>query len=168
MRLQKHQLAALSAHDRLVAAGHASATDFVMPPPLPRKKRSREESIMQCALLKWWAANHKHFGVHEWLLFAIPNGMRKGAITGAILKREGVRRGVPDLMLAVARSAVIQLRPHERTAYRHGLFLELKTPTGIVTPEQQEFHRLLADQGYKVCVVRSLIEGINAITTYLK
>ena len=158
-RLQSHQLAALTAHDRLVAAGHASAADFVMPPPLAKKKRSREESIMQCALLKWWAANHAKFGVHEWLLFAIPNGMRKGAITGAILKREGVRKGVPDLFLAV-------VGPDLR-ASAMGLFLELKTPTGIVSPEQKEYHAILADQGYKVVVCRTLADGINQITLYL-
>lgn len=169
MRLQSHQLAALTAHDRLVAAGHATATDFVMPPPLPRKKRSNEESRMQQALLAWWRANHKHFGVHEWLLFAIPNGRRKGAITGATLKREGVRKGVPDLMLAVRGGEIVRAPERKEAIYgeRHALFLELKTLTGIVTPEQKEYHAVLAAQGYRVVVVRSLIEGINAITTYL-
>lgn len=37
------------------------------------------------------------------LLFAIPDGGRRDAVTGAHLKAEGVRAGVPDMFLAVPR-----------------------------------------------------------------
>lgn len=149
-RLQKHQLKALTA-------------GLELPPPIPRKKMSQEESIMQRALIRWWSANCRHFGIPEWLLFSIPNGGARSPVTGKILKLEGARRGVPDLFLAV--SCIAGNETH--LARYFGLFLELKRPAGIVAPEQEAYHKLLTEQGYKVVVVRSLNAAIDAITTYL-
>lgn len=150
MRLQPHQLRALREHEQ---SGNVSG--FIMPPRIQPKKRSREESEMQCALIKWWALKCRSFGVPEILLFSIPNGGgRSGPIIGKLLKNEGLRKGAPDLMLSVSRQY-------------HGLFLELKRPDGIVSPEQEAFHAQLRFQGYKVAVCRSLNECINQITGYL-
>jgi uncharacterized protein YcgL (UPF0745 family) len=49
----------------------------------------------------------------------------------------------------------------------HGLFLELKTRKGTVSPEQEVFHQRLTEQGYRVRVCRTLVECINEITAYL-
>ena len=46
------------------------------------------------------------------MLYAIPNGGARNAITGALLKAEGVKPGVPDLCLPVARGKY------------HGLYIE--------------------------------------------
>lgn len=153
-RYQKHQLEALRLGQPL-------------PPPIPRKKMSQEESLMQRALIRWWTANCRHFGVPELALFSVPNGGARSQVTGKILKLEGARRGVPDLFLAAYRS----WRPSktECTEARdyYGLFLELKRPQGIVSPEQEVYHEILTKQGYKVVVCRNLQECINQITTYL-
>lgn len=165
MRLQSHQLKALREWEALPEPKPA----FIMPPPLPKKKRSQEESLMQRALIKWWAANCRHFGVPELALFSIPNGGARSAITGSIMKAEGARKGVPDLMLAVAKFilGVGEGTHHKPAHFNHALFLELKRRDGIVSPEQEAYHSLLRAQGYKVVVVRSLQECINEITTYL-
>lgn len=158
-RLQPHQLKAYTAHE----ASGKPAEEFVMPAPLPRKRRSREESIMQCALLEWWQLNCRHFGVPEILLFSIPNGGgRSGPKVGAILKAEGLRKGAPDLMLAVPRAD-----PRMGWAGYNALFLELKRREGVVSPEQEVFHELLRKQGYRVEVVRTLNQCIDIVTTYL-
>jgi hypothetical protein len=136
------------------------------PRPPDRKKRSREESIMQTHLIEWWHLNCRHFGVPEILLASCPNGGgRSGPRVGAILKAEGLRAGFPDLGLYVPRRP----RPIGMTTTPHysGLFLELKCREGVVSPEQEVFHELLQAQGYKVCVVRTLQDAINQITLYL-
>lgn len=136
-----------------------------------RKKRSREESIMQCALLKWWGLNCRVLGAPELALFSIPNGGgRSGPIIGSILRAEGLRKGAPDLFLAVAEEYSV-FDPMADNSYskqhHHGLFLELKRKEGVVSPEQEMFHEMLRGQGYKVVVCRELQDCINQVTSYL-
>lgn len=163
MRYPPGYLRALTAWEKLPEPKEP----FVPPPPLPRKKRSNEESVMQRQLIKWWAANCRHFGVPELCLFSIPNGGARSAITGAILKAEGARKGVPDLMLASPNYYWFDSGVDKVRVLCAGLFLELKRPAGIVSPEQEVYHSLLRARGYKVVVCRSLTEAINEITTYL-
>ncbi len=134
-------------------AKHNNSLDgYVMP-----AKRRNLESEMQRALVKWWGANCQHFGVAECLLFSIPNGGGGGEKRGHWLKMEGCRKGAPDLVLAT----------NSYDMSLSALFMELKTPTGRVLPEQAAFHAALRSQGYRVEIVRTLEEGINIITTYL-
>ncbi len=123
---------------------------------------------MQRQLIKWWRANCHLFNVPECLLFSIPNGGHRTAVTASIMKAEGARKGAPDLVLAA--------RTYDRTppgtcghkAGAAGLFLELKRPAGIVSPEQLAFHEALRAQGYEVWIVRQLGTAIDIITNYLK
>lgn len=71
------------------------------------------------------------------------------------LKDEGVRRGIPDLQLDVARG------PY------HGLRIEMKRSKGVVSPEQKEVHQFLAGQGYRIIVAWTAQDAINAIDDYL-
>jgi hypothetical protein len=125
------------------------------PRPKERKKRGNEESRSQCALIAWWASAHAGFGVPERLLFSIPNGGWRDPVGAAILKREGQRNGVPDLMLCVPRGIY------------HALFLEMKIATGVVSAEQKAFIRAAWMHNYAAHVAHSLDEAIEAITTYL-
>jgi hypothetical protein len=87
-------------------------------------------------------------------IFAIPNGgSRSGPREGARFKAEGVRPGVPDLMIA-----------YPARGY-HGLFIELKKRKGgRLTPAQNDWLTKLEDVGYftKCCYgwdeARELIE----------
>lgn len=140
--------------------------------PAIRKRRSNEESMMQRALIKWWQANCRHFSVPELALMSIPNGGgRSGPIVGSILKAEGLRKGAPDLMLCAAKQRkgyfIGETLIQDNSIWYHALFIELKTPTGTMSPEQEAFHKILRNQGYRVEVVRSLRQGIDIVTTYL-
>ena len=67
------------------------------------KPSCADEHAEQAALCRWWAMYARSRRLPESLLFAIPNGGRRDAVTGARLKAEGVRAGAPDMFLAVPR-----------------------------------------------------------------
>ncbi len=173
IRLQKHQLAALAAHQRM----DLPAEGFVMPPPIPKKKRTYEESDNQIALFQWWATHCKSFSVAECLMFAIPNGsalgggkeewqVRQRVMRGKRLKSEGLRPGTCDIFLAVPR------RPASTngttTTHYDGLFVEMKTSKGVVSEEQESFIGYATARGYRCVVCRSAEEAIKEITNYLR
>ena len=71
------------------------------------------------------------------------------------MKREGVRPGVPDLMLPVARCGV------------HGLFLEMKAGGGRLSALQIRWRDLLTAQGYGVATCFSYEEARQVLIDYL-
>jgi hypothetical protein len=90
------------------------------------------------------------------LLFAVPNGGRRDAVTGARLKAEGVKAGVPDVWLPVARGGY------------HGLVIELKANVkGRATREQVEWMRRLEEQGYYVALACGGEAARKLIMSYL-
>jgi hypothetical protein len=158
-RLHKSQLRAIAPQ---VAAGEVPVV------PAPPKRRRNEESETQRALIIWWRNNCRLFGVPEILLFSIPNGGGGGEKRGHWLKLEGCRKGAPDLFLAAPRVVAGWYINEDKSLLGYtGLFLELKTTKGTVSPEQEVFHQRLTEQGYAVKVCRSLPECIDTITTYL-
>ncbi len=150
----------------LYMKAHAGSLEgYVMPP-----RRKNEESVMQRALIRWWRSNCGKFGVPEMLLFSVPNGFNGDARRGSVMKAEGQRKGCPDLVLAVAQNHDPNLTVYGmdmQASTAHALFLELKTPRGVLSPEQVAFHAALQAQGYRVEVCRSLVEACAAITAYL-
>ena len=90
------------------------------------------------------------------MAFAIPNGGKRHITTGMRLKATGVRKGVPDIFLPVARGKY------------HGLFIEMKSEKGTVRKNQKEWHDALRTQGYKVEVCRGCDQAIKEIQEYLK
>ena len=107
---------------------------------------------MQCACVRWFRLAHHKIAS---LLFAVPNGGARSAITGAILKAEGVTKGVADLLLLVPNSQF------------HGLCIEMKTKQGHQSPSQKEWQCAVEAQGYKYIVVRSLDQFMGDVTRYL-
>lgn len=115
-----------------------------------------EEHDEQVALCRWWTLFSGARGIPESLLFAIPNGGRRDAVTGARLKAEGVRAGVPDLFLAVPRGAWA------------GLFIEMKRRRGgQVSPDQKAMLACLAASGYRVSVCKGWDEARAALEAYM-
>jgi hypothetical protein len=103
--------------------------------------KAGSEHAEQVALFAWAALNiPKHPELK--LLFAIPNGGLRSKITAANLKAEGVRSGVLDIFLPVARGPW------------HGLFIEMKKQGGRATPEQLTFIDDVRAQGFgaSICV----------------
>jgi hypothetical protein len=90
------------------------------------------------------------------MLYHVPNGGHRNKIVAAKLKAEGVRGGVPDICLPVARNGY------------HGLYVELKRRKGgKATPEQMEWIAALGEQGYFAAVCYGFDEAREAIENYL-
>jgi hypothetical protein len=109
----------------------------------------------QVGLMKWAWYRSSTFPELD-LLFAVANGGKRDAATGARLKAEGVKPGVPDLMLPVPRGNY------------SGLFIELKKRVGgKVSPHQQAWIDRLRQQGYAAVVCNGASEAIKTLEEYL-
>lgn len=126
-----------------------------IPVPPERKNPHLEESRIQRAVIKWWAAAHMSFSIHEHLLLSIPNGGRRDVLTAVTLKREGLRKGASDLFLSVKRGGYA------------GLWIEMKQPDGHLTPEQKDFQSDVTAQGYAAFTCYSFEQATNLISDYL-
>lgn len=112
------------------------------------------EDQEQEALFEWVCYQNNPFIK---LLYAIPNGGYRPPKTAALLKRTGVKPGVPDMFLPV---------PH---GCYHGLYIELKrTQGGAVSYPQKIWIDSLKSQGYRVEVCKGWVEARNAILDYLE
>lgn len=89
------------------------------------------------------------------LLYAIPNGGQRNKLVAIKLKAEGVRPGVPDLCLPVARQDF------------HALYLETKWGDNTLSPEQKCVIERLIRAGNKVVVCYGCDELIAAVKSYL-
>jgi len=89
----------------------------------------------------------------EWLgypIFSVPNGFyvrgaRPEEVAKAVnkLHKEGLRNGVPDLVIPVARGIY------------HSLYIEMKRKSGgKPSPEQLEWQRVLTEQGMCSLIVK--------------
>lgn len=125
-------------------------------PPAPLERHS------QAALFEW--AGHAT-GRHPELatLYAIPNaggftgGFRKNMLRVMQMRKEGVRSGVPDVHLPVARGGY------------HSLYIEMKREYGGKgsSAEQVEWAKKLVRFGNRVVVAHGFDEARAAIEEYL-
>ena len=88
--------------------------------------------------------------------FAIPNGGLRGKAEAARLKAEGVKAGVPDLCIPIARGGY------------HGLFIEMKFGRNKPTDEQMKWLSTLERNGYMATVCWGAEEAIAVIEQYAK
>lgn len=88
-------------------------------------------------------------------IFHIPNGGSRNRIEAANLKRQGVKPGVPDLMLPVAKQGY------------HGLFIEMKVGYNKPTKNQERWIELLRKNGYLAKTCWGAKEAIDLITNYM-
>lgn len=89
------------------------------------------------------------------LMYHVPNGGYRTTREAMILKGQGVRAGVPDICLPVARHGY------------HGLYIEMKSAKGKVSPAQREWLKNLNDQGYKAVVCYGREEAVQTLTDYM-
>lgn len=118
-----------------------------------------KESDHQKALFCWAAQNRDRYPELEFL-FAIPNGGLRSKITAARMKAEGVRKGVPDVMLPIPIGS-------DGQGYA-GLFIEMKVGRNVPSDEQNKWHMFLARHAYRIELCYSWIEAVSAIERYLK
>lgn len=120
------------------------------------------EHAHQVAVFMWAAQE----APKEWrsalqFMFAIPNGGERNKAVAARLKAEGVKSGVPDIMLPV------------RKGRYAGLFIELKKPRagkvrgGKATLEQNAWITVLNGLGYSAHVCEGCLAAIAVITVYM-
>jgi VRR-NUC domain len=119
----------------------------------PRKRPHHIESGIQSAFVQWCAWNAKQYPGLD-LAYAIPNGGARNALTGAILKREGVRPGVPDWCLPVPMGGFA------------ALYIEFKSGKGTVSCEQYDLIEKLCDAGNRVALCRSCDEAVAVVREY--
>lgn len=111
------------------------------------------ESHMQRACVRWFALQYPEL---DGLLFAVPNGGRRGKLEACILKAEGVVAGVSDLIL------LYPAPPY------HGLLIEMKTETGRQSPAQRSWQAKAERAGYRYAVIRSPEAFAREISAYLR
>lgn len=110
----------------------------------------------QKMLIKWWSMSCTKFGIPEVCLFAVPNAAKRSMKIASMLKAEGMRSGIPDLILAVPRCG------------KHGLFIEMKkTKGGRLSDNQEEILAIFSEQGYETQVCRGFESAKTVIETYL-
>lgn len=124
-------------------------TEYIDASPIPTESAEQQ-------LLFQWARMQSGKYPELTLLYHIPNEGKRSHKTGARMKAEGLKTGVPDICLPVARGG------------HHGLYIELKrVKNSRVTEDQMRWLEDLARQGYVAAVCRGADEAIELITRYL-
>lgn len=113
------------------------------------------ESTEQVALFQWATSASCTYPELD-LLYHIPNGGLRNKKVAANLKAEGVKSGVPDLHLPVARGKY------------HSLYIEMKSKSGKPTLNQKEWMSRLNEQGHLALVCYSCEDAQNVLINYLE
>ena len=147
--------AMLAGNPELVADDPGVVTAAQLERAVMQGSRTPTEHDEQVALFQWAAANEEE---HEELklLFAVPNGGYRPMATAAQLKAEGVRAGVPDVCLPVARGRF------------HSLWIEMKRKPNTTSDAQRAWLDALRRYGHCAVVCWSANEAINSIISYLE
>ena len=125
----------------------------------------QDEHELQKACVNWFGYQYPQY---KDLLIAIPNGGKRHVKTAAKLKAEGGNAGVPDLFLAAP--VGYKVEANGRKIIEHlsaGLWIEMKTPKGVIRDSQQKYLDRLSEFGYSTVVCRSFEEFTKSIETYL-
>jgi len=120
-----------------------------------RSQITPTEHQIQAAFVKWCKLAEPKYPKLR-CGFAVPNGGHRNKITAALLKAEGVKKGVLDWWLPV------------KNAHFCGLVIEFKRKGGHVTPEQREMIDFLRAEGRFVEVCYSTEEAIVMVQRYFK
>lgn len=111
------------------------------------------ESHIQRACVAWFRLQYRDI---EPLFFSVPNGGYRMAATARMMKAEGQRAGVADLILLVPRKGYASL------------CIEMKTAKGRQSESQKTFERLATENGNKYVVCRSFDEFRKVIDEYMR
>lgn len=138
----------------------------------PKRRPNRSNPVPyeheeQVALFRW-SDDLTPFYPDLGMMYANQNAGKRTPAERRVL-REGLKSGVPDICLPVARFWVPQRGPMKgQWVESHSLYIELKrTKGGKVSPEQREWIKKLRAQGHWVEVCRGAVEAIEIIKEYL-
>lgn len=118
-----------------------------------RLHHTDEEHRLQVQCVAWFRRTYPRLS-HT--LFAVPNGGRRDAQTGARLKEEGVLAGVADLILL------------KSNRHYGALLIEMKTPTGRQSTAQRTWASdITREAEYKYILCRSIPQFQREVRAYL-
>ena len=115
--------------------------------------KPQTESQIQKDCVRWFRERYAEI---EPLFFSVANGGARNVWTAKIMKDEGVRAGVADLILLIP---------------RHGfacLCIEMKTPDGKQSDSQKVFEKMCKQYRNKYVVCHSLPEFQKVVMEYLE
>jgi hypothetical protein len=113
------------------------------------------ESILQQNCVKWWRYYASTKGIDPRFMISVPNGGKRDARTGALMKKEGAVAGVADLIL------------FDPWGKQLPLFIEMKLKDTYQSDSQKQFEKLYTEAGYKYTLCRNFPDFENAVNTYL-
>lgn len=124
---------------------------------MDEKEVCPSEAKEQTWLFNWAAYMQRLRWPELELMHHIPNGGYRSPVEGMRLKAQGVKAGIPDIFLPVARGGW------------HGLYIEMKRQHGgRVSPEQKDVIEKLRAQGYRVEVCKGFQQAADVIEAYLQ
>lgn len=140
---------------RITAKEYIYAVEHGTLDELANETRTPSESEEQKKLLRFCMAELHNYPELE-MLYHVPNEGKRSISSGKLLKSEGLRKGVPDLCLPVARSGF------------HGLYIELKRiDGGRVSADQKNWIDKLQKQGYAAFICHGWKNAWSIIKLYL-
>ena len=113
------------------------------------------EAAHQTALMCWAALQTHRWPELEYLAH-VPNGGTRNKVEAGFLKAQGVRKGVPDMILPVGRWG------------KYGLWIEMKVGNNRPSPDQRKWIDFLIKSGYAVVVCYSWVQASEYIIRYLE
>lgn len=131
------------------------ATKGRQPTKPARRPAFDYEGNEQAALFRWLQVRHPLAAA---LAYHVPNGGHRMKAVAAKLKAQGVRAGVSDIVLPMARAGYF------------GLYIEFKATaphSAPVSQSQREFLAAVKQQGYQALVCRGMDEAMRVIDAYL-
>lgn len=131
------------------------STPKLFKPKTSRAKPVDREGLEQAALLKEIELRYPEAFK---LIYHVPNGGHRHKLVAIKLKGQGVKAGVPDLVLPMARGG------------HFGLYIEFKAMPpfdAAVSASQDAYIQALIDQGYLAVVCRGHIDALECLRAYL-
>lgn len=116
------------------------------------KPRQYPETEIQIAVIEWCRAKGYPFN----RIYAIENERSCTPQQAARRKAMGIKSGVSDLFLPIARNGF------------YSLYIELKSPKGKLSQPQKDFIQESLQEGYFATVCFSVDEAIKVLTDYCK
>lgn len=111
----------------------------------------KPEQVLHINFVNWFKFTYEDY-IED--IIHIANERKTSWVEGHLLKRMGVKRGVPDIFISVPYNG------------KHGLWLELKANGNKISKEQQSFLKRKELQGYACGVGHSLEEAQNIVDEY--
>lgn len=113
------------------------------------------EAEEQKMLFKWAEIMEMQYPELRFM-YHVPNGGRRRTKEAANLKAEGVKAGVPDVVIPAARGCF------------HGLYIEMKRQkSGSLSQDQKDYLDFLQKQGYCAVMCRGWKQAASTILMYL-